>query len=69
MKIKAEEWLETMVLRILNDDASRKGLIQQVRLENTSSENLQILKEVIGNLIERNPDKFSANGNEVLNAF
>ncbi|CAM3510594.1 Imm30 family immunity protein [Zobellia roscoffensis] len=69
MKEKAKEWLETMVLRVLNDDASRKEMIQQVKLENISSENLMLLKQVIENLIKRNPNKFEANGIEVLNAF
>ena len=32
MQEKAEEWLETMVLRVLNDDASRKEMTQQVRI-------------------------------------
>ncbi len=64
---KASDWLETMILRILNDEPSRKVLINQISNKDLNIKS--IIERVITSLIERNPEKFEISGNEVLVAI
>lgn len=60
----ASEWLETIMLRILNDNPSKEVLINQ--LINYNPEVKKTIKDVVLNLMKRNPKKFKYAGNEVL---
>ena len=69
MEDKAKDWMETMILRILNDDSARRELEMHLMLENIDQKNIDLLKETINSLIKRNPNKFGKTGQEVLDAI
>ena len=65
MALNAPEWLEIMILRILNDNQSRIVFIEQ--LKNKHYNTKDIIVKIIKNLIQSDFEKFNDSGNEVLN--
>ncbi len=61
----AYEWSETFFLRLMNDASGFEHLLFYLESE-AKEEDKSFIRKIVNNLISRNPNRFEAKGNEIL---